>query len=255
MPGAFRLGTDAPILTGIWVLGTILIARKSSKPIPIKQATAIAAAAVSGVSLFLGGALIASRVFKALPDVGLLETIGIKSSLNAFFTYRYMRAVAKVYDKYDNEEMIHRVLASGVPLLLVSTLNADVEEMTKILASTDSEAVTEVIADAQKLGIDLSNVERKVRPDLANLCKAIGRTELQLVSDSSPSEEAGLTQSGFIAELDRQSTQMHERIVSGGEMELYEDSSMGAAELIAFEADYETDPDFIEIIVDLIKEV
>ena len=53
--------------------------------------------------LYKNGSKVATMALHTFPGAGTLAALGINSGLNAFFTYRYLRSVAKVYDKYDDE--------------------------------------------------------------------------------------------------------------------------------------------------------
>ena len=144
VPGAFSFGADVPILIGIWSVGAGMIADEAGNASDSEQLKALASSTLSGVALFLGGSKIASTLFNLLPGPGTVAAIGVNSSLNAFFTYRFLRSVAKIYDKYDDEEMINRSLVSGLNLFSVWTIPADIGDMMEIILEADPETVEEI---------------------------------------------------------------------------------------------------------------
>lgn len=129
VPGAFAFGADVPVLIKIWVTGAILIANKAGHAASKKEITALATTASSGVATFITGSKLATKLFHLVPGPGTVTAIGVNSSLNAIFTYRFLRSVSKVFDQYDNEEMIWQNLKNGLSMISVFTIIEDIEDM------------------------------------------------------------------------------------------------------------------------------
>lgn len=129
VPGAFAFGADVPILIGIWTTGAAMIADQSNRSIEKQEIKAIVVSVASGTATFVAGTKVAAKLFHLLPGPGTLAAVGINSGLNAFFTYKFLRATAKIFDKYDDEEMIMQALGSGLQLFTVWTFPTDVIDM------------------------------------------------------------------------------------------------------------------------------
>lgn len=153
-PGSLVPGSDVPFLLGTWVVGTLMISDKAKQPTDEEEVKAIITSAVSGAGFFWGGSKVAAMALHAFPGAGTLAALGINSGLNAFFTYRYLRSVAKVYDKYDDEEMIHRVLSSGMSLLALWSVIEDVEEMLEVITDSDGSSAEEIRERAKRHRFD-----------------------------------------------------------------------------------------------------
>lgn len=134
VPGAFSFGADVPALMGIWGTGAVMITKKAGISLSKKKAMGLATNGASGVVTFLSGSKVASMCFHMLPGPGTLAAIGVNSSLNAFFTYRFLRSVAKVCDTYDSEEITHQVLMNGIALLSLTTILSDFGDMKSCMA-------------------------------------------------------------------------------------------------------------------------
>lgn len=129
VPGSFVPGADVPILLSIWGVGGCLIADESGNAGCKGALKGFIASSLSGSALFVGGSKLASTCFHLVPGPGTLAAIGVNSSLNAFFTYRFLRCVSKVFDRLDDEEMIMQSLASGVTLFSVFGIASDFADM------------------------------------------------------------------------------------------------------------------------------
>jgi len=134
IPGAFAFGADVPILIGIWIAGAAAIVDKAGHSASDAQLKALATSALAGAASFVAGSKLAAKLFHLLPGPGTLAAIGVNSSLDAFFTYRFLRCVSKVYDSYDSEEMIWQNLQHGISLFSVWTLFDDIEDMINCIA-------------------------------------------------------------------------------------------------------------------------
>jgi hypothetical protein len=129
VPGAFAFGADVPILIGIWTLGAVMIVDKAGATTTKAQLKAFVTSTISGAALFMAGSKLATAIFHLLPGPGTLAAMGVNSSLNALFTYRFLRSVAKVYDDYDGEEMVMRNLNSALSLFSVVGILSDASDM------------------------------------------------------------------------------------------------------------------------------
>jgi len=135
IPGGLALGADVPFLIGIWGTGAYLIASQSDCTTTKKQWVGVATACASGVATFVGGAKIAALF---LPAVGPLAAVGLNASLDALFTYRFLRAVSKVYDRFDREEILQQALYNSAylaaGLFSVFALPGDIRDMAALLS-------------------------------------------------------------------------------------------------------------------------
>jgi len=129
VPGAFAFGADVPILISIWCIGGVMIASEAGNVTTKDHFKGIATSTLSGAALFLAGSKFAASLFNLLPGPGTMAAIGVNSSLNAFFTYRFLRSVAKVYDKFDTEELIMQNLLSLASLFSIFDIGSDVADM------------------------------------------------------------------------------------------------------------------------------
>lgn len=129
VPGAFSFGADVPILLSIWGVGGVMIADAAGHHASASQMKALATSAISGGAAFVAGSKLAGKLFHLLPGPGTMAAIGVNSSLDAFFTYRFLRSVAKVYDQCDSEEMVWQNLQNGIALVSVFSIISDVSDM------------------------------------------------------------------------------------------------------------------------------
>ncbi len=129
VPGSLAFGSDVPFLLSIWGVGACMIADESGNSSCKGAVRAFMTSSLSGTALFLGGSKFASTIFHLIPGPGTLAAVGVNSSLNAFFTYRFLRSVAKVFDQLDGEEMLHQSLVNSIALFSVFGIASDFGDM------------------------------------------------------------------------------------------------------------------------------
>ncbi len=129
IPGAFSFGSDVAVLKGIWVTGTIMIANKDGLELSKNSIVGLAASAIIGAAVFISGSKLAAKLFHLIPGPGTLAAIGVNSFLDAFFTYRFLSSVAKVFDKYDTTQISIQILKNSIKLFNPWTFFDDVEDM------------------------------------------------------------------------------------------------------------------------------
>lgn len=134
VPGAFSFGSDVIILKGIWVTGALLIIDKANMKMSRNDALQLATSALVGAATFVAGSKLAAKLFHLVPGPGTLGAICVNSFLDAFFTYRFLRSVAKVVDKYDGEEISYQVFTSCMSLFSVATFFDDIGDMKDCMA-------------------------------------------------------------------------------------------------------------------------
>ncbi len=118
VPGAFAFGADIPVLIGIWTTGGVMIAERAGRAVSKDQVAKAATSAVAGAAALFAGSRLASFLFGFLPGPGTVAGIGLNSSLNAYYTYGFLRNVAKLYDAGDTEDYIWHSLSSVWTILL-----------------------------------------------------------------------------------------------------------------------------------------
>lgn len=133
VPGAFTFGADVPILISIWGYGAALIVSEAGGSTTKKEMLALATSALSGFTFFLIGSKIAAAAFNLVPGPGTLAAVGVNSSLNAFFTYRFLRHVARVYDMYDSEEITTSIIKRGLSIFSLVSVGTDFQEMKELI--------------------------------------------------------------------------------------------------------------------------
>lgn len=138
--GGFIPGTDVPFLLGIWVEGARAIAIQAGDVKSHEQWKGIATSVLSGVALYLAGAKVATWFFNLLPGPGTVLHIAANSSLNALFTYRFLRAVTKIYDGFDGEEVSHSLAANLLAVVGAVVLPEEIQEINTILRQGEGAA-------------------------------------------------------------------------------------------------------------------
>jgi hypothetical protein len=134
VPGAFSFGSDVIVLKGIWVTGILLICSEAKVKLTKKEALQLATAGLVGAATFVAGSKIAAKLFHLIPGPGTLAAIGINSFLDAFFTYSFLRSVAKIMEKYDEEHLALEAVKSGLSLFSIMTFFDDVKDMNDCIA-------------------------------------------------------------------------------------------------------------------------
>lgn len=134
IPGAFSFGTDVPVLLGIWGAGATIIASESGLDLTKEDFIKLGTSALAGTACFVAGSKLAAKLFHLVPGPGTFAAIGVNSFLDAFFTYRFLRSVAKVFDRYDKEEITMQVLISSLSLFSAWTFIDDVIDMKECIA-------------------------------------------------------------------------------------------------------------------------
>jgi hypothetical protein len=129
VPGAFAFGADVPVLIGIWASGAALIVDEAGGSFSKEDLVPLATATVTGTATFIAGSKLAAKLFHLVPGPGTLAAIGVNSFLDAFFTYRFLRAVAKVYDQRDPEEITYQMLMNCISLFSAWTFLDDIKDM------------------------------------------------------------------------------------------------------------------------------
>jgi hypothetical protein len=135
VPGAFAFGADVPFLLGIWTTGAFLIVDEAGGSFSREDIAPLATSALCGAAAFVGGSKIAAKLFHLVPGPGTVAAIGANSFLDAFFTYKFLRSVAKVYDRRDVEDISMEMLTSCVSLFSAWTFLDDIKDMTDCLAT------------------------------------------------------------------------------------------------------------------------
>lgn len=124
LPGGLIPHVDVPVLLTIWATGAAMISDKAGYKTTKQQWQGLITTALGGVALYVAGSKLAAQAFKVVPVLGILASMGVNSALNAFFTYRFLRGVAKVYDNFDGEEinfaLIKHSLTVFAPWLVAS---------------------------------------------------------------------------------------------------------------------------------------
>ena len=113
-----------------------MIDEKAGHKTKAEDVKGLVTSTVSGVTAFLAGSKIAAGLFNAVPGPGTAAAIGVNSSLNAFFTYRFLRSVSKVYDRFDDEEIIWQSLKGGLSLFSVLGIASDAGDMVECIAES-----------------------------------------------------------------------------------------------------------------------
>jgi hypothetical protein len=134
VPGAFAFGADVPVLLCIWVAGAGAIIEEAGHSASDEQLKALATSALAGAASFVAGSKIAAKLFHVVPGPGTVAAICVNSTLDAFFTYRFLRSVAKVYDSFDSEEMIWQNLQNGFSFFSIWTVVDDVKDMAECIS-------------------------------------------------------------------------------------------------------------------------
>ena len=134
VPGAFAFGADVPVLMGIWATGALMISKRAGFQTSEEQVKGLVTSSLGGLALYLTGAKLASKLFHLLPGPGTLAAIGVNSSLNALFTYRFLRSVAKVYDDFDNEEINFQIAINTLTDLLPWVILDDIHDMYRCMS-------------------------------------------------------------------------------------------------------------------------
>jgi hypothetical protein len=97
VPGAFSFGLDVIAMGSIWTAMIIAIAGKSNHKIDKAFAAKITSGVLAGVAAYLTGSKIAMKIFHFIPGIGTLSAIGINSSLNYLFTYKFGSAIVRLF--------------------------------------------------------------------------------------------------------------------------------------------------------------
>lgn len=132
--GAFSFGSDVLVLKGIWVTGALMILEKEGVEISKTELLRLTTSALVGAATFVAGSKIAAKLFHMIPGPGTIAAMGVNSFLDAFFTYRFLRSVAKVFDKYDKEEINMQLLTSCMSLFSIWTFFDDIQDMKECIA-------------------------------------------------------------------------------------------------------------------------
>lgn len=131
--GGFIPGSDVPFLLGIWVEGARSIAIRAGDIKNHERWKGIATSVLSGLALYLAGAKLATWLFNLLPGPGTVMHLAANSSLNALFTYRFLRAVTKIYDSFDGEEVSHSLATNLLAVVGAAILPEELQEIETIL--------------------------------------------------------------------------------------------------------------------------
>jgi hypothetical protein len=119
IPGTFAGGLDIAAVTVIWGAMLLAIAGKSGhredRAFAMKLVTGVAA----GVAAYLGGSKIFTWALTiAFPGAGALAAMGMNSTLNYLFTYRFGHAITAFFEHgdFDASDAV-AAAASILPLL------------------------------------------------------------------------------------------------------------------------------------------
>lgn len=94
-PTAFLVGTDLPLITGIWTYMVCRIAGEHGKDnFSEGNCTKFVTAVLTAASAWMAGSGIVSKLI-ACTGIGLPLGVGLNSAVNAFYTYR----IGKIFDR------------------------------------------------------------------------------------------------------------------------------------------------------------
>jgi uncharacterized protein (DUF697 family) len=115
VPGAFSFGLDVTVMGVIWTSMVLAIAEKSQHKVDKAFAIKLTTGVLAGVAAYVGGSKLAMKLLHLIPVAGSLAAIGVNSSLNYLFTYKFGNAMAKLFDKgtfdtSDTQEVIITLL-------------------------------------------------------------------------------------------------------------------------------------------------
>jgi len=134
IPGAFSFGSDVIVLKGIWITGALIIIEEAGVEMKRNDALQLATSALAGAATFVAGSKIAAKLFHLVPGPGTIGAICVNSFLDAFYTYRFLRCVAEVMDKYDEEKIGYEILKNSISLFSLTTFFDDIDDMKECMA-------------------------------------------------------------------------------------------------------------------------
>lgn len=97
--GAITGPFDAAAIGGIWSTMLLAIADKSNHKLDEHFCAKFITTVGTGSLSYYGGCKAASYLFHLIPGAGTLLAMGISTTLNVLFTYKFGAAVTKLFDK------------------------------------------------------------------------------------------------------------------------------------------------------------
>lgn len=101
VPGAFSFGADIAGLATIWGGLMVAVANRSGHELDKPYAVKIAGSVLASVAGYMAGIKMATGLFHLIPGAGTLTAVGISTSLNMLFTYRFGKLLVERFDKPD----------------------------------------------------------------------------------------------------------------------------------------------------------
>ena len=105
-------GTDIPILIGIWAEGTVRLADHENISITKDQAAQLIGTIFSGGANWMISGFAIDVLTVWIPSVNVVSN----GAVNAFYTFRYLRAVAELFERSSSPGGV--ILENGMGLIL-----------------------------------------------------------------------------------------------------------------------------------------
>lgn len=159
IPGAFSFGLDVTVMSSIWVTMLIAISKRSNHTMDLAFALKVTSGVLAGVAAYVGGSKLAMKLLHLIPGIGTLGAIGVNSSLNYLFTYKFGHAISNLFDRgeFDKSDVVAMVSSIMTLVAAIPTLDE-----ARDMVSLGSEAVdrtsfeafySEVLSERTRRGI------------------------------------------------------------------------------------------------------